>query len=467
MSSARGTTPRRATGRLGVLALAAIGAAVGFTVSSVAPTMRGAATPPEPDAVSGTVQSSAFYCAGLADLPGTLVGDVAIADLASTPRLVEVTASDAAGHVATREVLVAPGRVVRMRPGTMVPGTTVAATLVADGGDVAVTEGLEGVNGSAAAPCATSPAASWWVVGGSTEPGQSFVVTVLNPSASRAVASVDLFTPSGEVLPGDQGIVLGPHQLAALFVHRVAPNAAPIAAHVVATDGEVVVTGVQRGTKGQAELALLPGAASGSTALLVPAASSDPGTTTALELTSPSPQGASADVELVGRGGCPQRCSAPLSVEVPADGVVTSLTLSPSDRVPLGQPFAAVVTSTRAVVASLEVVRLGRAGAAVPLDQPARREVLVDPLAVGLEELGLVNRSDREVHVTLETVGRHGAVPMPGAYTIAPGASLFLGAPRGMVDGVVEVDATGPVAAAAVLREADPGSDVLMGVPLR
>jgi hypothetical protein len=417
-------------------------------------------------------ESSAFYCGGLERVRGEIESNVAIADLASTPRIVEVTTTNELSQVSLRQIEVRPGTVVHLSPASLVGGSLEAVSIVASGGDVAATEAIHGVNGVAVAPCLTRAAPSWWLTGGSTNPGQSFVLSVFNPTASQAVFSVAFQTPSGLSSPPTlQGLVLGAHQLAALNVHAVAPNQSPITTHVLTTEGTVVVYAIGRSTQGATSISLLPGSPEPTNVAWFPVASSAPSRTTRLLLADPGSAPVVATVQVHAPSSCSTHCPAPFTVTITPGGTA-SLTLSPTTRVPAGVGMSSEVTADGGgVVVVQRVEHGGTVGQAAPLDDPMssgpRRLVLVNPLASGFDDVGLFNPSASVVHVTLATVGREGPRSLGRTYAIAPhtGVTLGSGALRGVVDGVVVFVADGPLSAAGDVHGALIGAGVLVAVP--
>jgi hypothetical protein len=455
-----------------VLGALACALAVAGVISATATTPRPSVAPQSDAVVAASAQSSAFYCAGLEDIRGSVTSQVAIADLARSPRIVELTTADSAGHVAVRELRVDPGSVAHVSPGNYVRGDYVAMTVDASGGGVAVSEALRSVNGSAVTPCLSEASASWWVTGGSTEPGQSFVVAVFNPNESRAVATVTLETPSGLFVPSAYaGLVLGPHTLEALWVHDVAPNESPITAHVKATDGDVVVYGVGLATQHQTSVSLLAASPGPSRTVVVPSASTNPSLSTSLLFAGIGSDPVTATVQVLAPSGCTTRCPAPFTVSVPA-GSTTSLTLSPTSRVPLDEQIAAVVTAPApGVIVTEHVSTLGGVGQSAPLYDPTfaggTRLVLVDPLGGTITDVGVVNPTGHAVSVRLETVTRRGPHLFGASYVVAAHSDLVLGgsALRGVDDGVLELVADGDVSAAAQVRGATQGAATLAAAP--
>ena len=328
-----------------------------------------------------------------------------------------------------------------------------AMTVDASGGGIAVSEALRSVNGTAVTPCLTEAARSWWVTGGSTEPGQSFLVQLFNPNESRAVAighardAERTARPDrvrrSRARPAHARRTVGPQRRAERVAdhgargcdrrrrrrlrrwpRHPAPDlgvAAPWVTGSVAEPRRAV--GVER-------------------PVLCPPRCSSPG---------PGAESVTATVQVLAPSGCTTRCPAPFTVSVPASGSTTSLTLSPTSRVPLDEQIAAVVTAPlpgrRRHRAGLDG-QLGRPGAPLydPIvrggqpprpRRPARRRP--SPTSV------CVNPTGHAVSLHLETVTRSGPHPFGASYTVAAHTDLVLGSSvlRGVVDGVLELVADG------------------------
>jgi len=459
----------RRTVVLGSLAAALVVLGV---VSATTTSARARVVPDSVARVNLSAESSAFYCGGLEHVQGVVESYVAVADLASTPRIVEITTTNERQQVSLRQVKVVPGRVFHFTPARLLDGAIEAVSVDANQGGIAATESIRGVNGVAVAPCLSAAAPSWWLTGGSTEPGSGFVLSVFNPYASQAVVSVTLETPSGIVVPNSyQGILLGPHQLAALNVHAVAPNQSPISANVVASDGSVVVYGIERSTVGAAVLSLLPASPSPTTSTYLPIGSSSQRSTTQLLLFDPGPGPATAMVQVINPPGCQGHCAAPFVVDL-APGVATTLTVAPSSRVLSGASFATSLTATApGVVVIQRVSAAGATGQSTPLDDPglqgAARLVLVNPLANGFDGAAIMNPSSSSVSVSLETVTPSGLRTIGATYGVEPNGIITLSskALAGVVDGVLELVATGPIVASGEVHGAIGGSSVLVAVP--
>lgn len=424
------------------------------------------------DRASLSAESSAFYCGGLEHVAGTVESYVAVADLSSAPRIVEITTTNERQQAALRQVKILPGHVFHFTPARLLNGSFEAASVDANEGGIAVTESIRGVNGMAVAPCVSSAAPDWWTTGGSTEPGEGYVLTMFNPSASDAVVSVTLYTPKGIVTPSSyQSIFLGPHQLSVLGVHAVAPNESPITANVVATSGSVVVYAIQRSTTSAQTVSLLPASPNAPTSSYLPVGTGSSNATTQLLLVDTGAGSVTASVHVLLSAGCSTRCAAPFLVDLSPD-VVTALRISPSSRVPSGSSFAMSVLATAPGVITVERVSAdAETGQSAPVDDPslvgATHLVLVNPFANGFDAVDVLNPSGTSVRVSLGTVGPSGFHSFGLTYRVAANGTLPLssGALRGVIGGVLELRSTGPVVASGVVHDALIGSSVLVAVP--
>lgn len=420
-------------------------------------------------------ESTALYCGGLENVRGKVASDVAIADIASTARDVEVTTTNEIGQVAHKLLAVHPGLVRLLNPATMVGGSVEAVSLVARDGGVAATEAVRGTNGTAVAPCLTRAAPSWWLTGGSTHKGQSFILSIFNPYASTAVVSVTFETPAGTLVPQVyQGIVLGPHQLAALNVHRVEPDDSPITTIVTASQGDVVVYGVGRSTTGGASTSLVPGNATLARSLYLPIGHSLKGWTNQLLVSNPGFGATRVSVAVrVPSVRSPSGFLAPFTFTLGGRSTA-ALTTSPSTRVPFGVPMQTWVSAAPGgVVIVQRVTTAGTEGQNAPIDDPAPTSstnlALVNPLLSGFTVVGVMNLSDATMHLTVRTVTPHGEVQVGATYTLGPRGSIRLGpgALRGVVGDVVLLGSDQPMSASGQVAGALIGSDILVAVPLR
>lgn len=242
----------RIVGAVGVLAVTAAVGAVGLAT----PVPADVVVPPRTAAVPPSVRS--LSCAGPLVLPDAAgAGDSAF-DPVPVPVLTDV------------RVLTAPGAGARSASsGTLTPlaGGATLATLdpVGSGAAARRVDGVRGatllraepagdlaplvggatasvttagdLRGLAAASC-QAPSADQWLVGGSTELGNTSHLVVTNPGATAAEVTVEVFGPSGRVdLGGASGFLVAPGAETVVLLAGLAAEESRIAVHVSAAGG--------------------------------------------------------------------------------------------------------------------------------------------------------------------------------------------------------------------------------------
>jgi hypothetical protein len=271
-----------------------------------------------------------------------------------------VALADGAGSVAS------PGAatVLRAEPVDGEPARVAGAT------SSVVTDG--DLRGLSAASCAR-PSADVWLVGGSTELESTADLVVVNPGATPADVTVEVWGPSGPVDLANGGTFLvAPGAERVLSLPGVAAEQRRIAVRVTAAGGQVsaylqdsLLDGfTPRGTDlvtagtGPATTQVVPG-------ITVVATEVDAADAGALRLLVPGDEDATASVRLLGPDGDVALPGAQ-ELELPA-GEVTDVSLG---GLAAGS-YTAVVESSRAVVAGAMIAREAKAG---ELDAGARLE---------------------------------------------------------------------------------------------
>jgi len=427
---------------------------------------------PSAGAVSVGTESSSLFCGGLEHVAGSISSTVTIADLASAARTLEVTTSNERGRVSLRLVGLRPGHVLRLDPSHLLEGSDEAMTIVADGGGVVASESVSGEGATAVAPCVTEAAPAWYLTGGSTQPGHSLLISVLNPYGVPAQVTVSFLTPGGFVEPGRyKGLDIGPHRLEVLVVRDVAPSRSQITTDVQATTGGVVVYGVERSTSGATWVSVFPGAPATASSAVFPIAPNTAGATTSLQVANVGTSPLTATVRTAWTPGCGTHCSAPVSLSV-GPGETTSLQVAPSSRVPIGVEAAAELVATPpGLVVVQTVTSSATVGQSTALDDPSQsgseRLVLVDPSHSRFTRVSIVNPTASPASVTLETVGPHGVRVHRTVVVAGGGVTVLNGRRLGwLVGGVLELVATAPIYAAGQVRNALLGSNLLVAAPV-
>ncbi|MGV8968058.1 MAG: DUF5719 family protein [Cellulomonas sp.] len=368
----------RIAGAVGVLAACGAVVAVGL----VAPIPADAVVPPVTVDVPPSARSLA--CPGPLVLPeGAGTGDSAF-DPVPVPVLTEVrvlTVPGAGAHAASSGTLtpLAGGTpIARLDPvgsggaAQRAAGVTGPTLLMAEptgdvapliGGATASVTTAGDLRGLSAASCQV-PAADQWLVGGSTEIGNTSQLVVANPGATAAQVSVELFGPSGAVdLAGAAGFLVAPGAEKVLLLAGVAAEQSRIAVHVSAAGGLITahvqdnrLDGFTPAGTDLVSAGTLPATRQVVGGLVVPESTIDAPDVAQLRLLVPGDAGATATISLLGADG-PVSLPGADSVEL-AGGEVTDVSLG---ALPAGA-YTAVVDAPVPFVAAAMITRAGLPG---------------------------------------------------------------------------------------------------------
>lgn len=374
--------PRRRTGRVarllsGALVLALTGGVVALALA--APPSEAGPVPAATVDVAPT--ATTLVCPGPLQLPDdALSGDSAFDRVPVAP-VERVTAFDTVAS-ATASLTVLGADPVALADGAGTVTSPAAATVlraepagddparVAGATSSVVTDG--DLRGLSAASCAR-PSADVWLVGGSTELESTADLVVVNPGATPADVTVEVWGPSGPVDLANGGTFLvAPGAQRVLSLPGVAAEQRRIAVRVTAAGGQVsaylqdsLLDGfTPRGTDlvaagaAPATTQVVPGISVAATEVDAPDAG-------ALRLLVPGDVDATASVRLLGPDGDVALTGAQ-ELDLPA-GEVTDVSLG---GLAAGS-YTAVVESTEAVVAGAMTAREGKAG---ELDEGPRLE---------------------------------------------------------------------------------------------
>ncbi|VTR76185.1 DUF5719 family protein [Cellulomonas hominis] len=228
------------------------------------------------------------------------------------------------------------------------------------------------LRGLSAASC-TPPTADVWLVGGSTELQSTADLVVVNPGATAADVTVEVWGPSGRVELADGGrLLVAPGAQQVVVLPGVAAEQRRTVVHVSASGGQVAAyvqdslldgftprgTDLVAGGAAPATTQVVPG-------LSVPGTAVDAADAGALRLLAPGDEPATVSVRLLGPDGDVVLPGAE-AVDL-APGEVTDLSLGGL----AAGTYTAVVESTAPVVAGGMVARTGDPG---ELDEQPRLE---------------------------------------------------------------------------------------------
>jgi hypothetical protein len=450
-----------AAGALILVGVVAADAAVRSSPSSPSPS-----SPASAIVAGATASSSAWYCPGLAGVsPGAV--------LVTNPGRLPVTGTvHVAGSNATSTTFAAP-------PGQQVAVAVPqgAVTVSVHGGGVGVLEEVSGAFGATAAPCASSPAGSWYFAAGSTAAGDLMEVAVANPLATPAVVDISFVSASaGTVVPpAYQGIPLGPGAYVVEYVMDHVPNDPSLATEVTALSGSVVAGVLQEWPgPGSGGASFLDGTTAPGSHWAFARNQDVAGGNNVFTVFNPTSSPATVTVAL----SLSQGRAAPFVLHV-APHSASALSASSETRIPGGSPYG-ITFSTRGR-ARIVVARLassnGRTNPAVGLSSGQPGGVsrwLVPPVPAGQSPsaLAVIDMAPRPVRVTVEDFPPTGKpTPLPGAdaVVVVPGTVLVVSSTPATPVGwaPVEVAADGPVAVQLdPSPAAPPGTSPVVAWPL-
>lgn len=209
-----------------------------------------------PLVVGRAASSAAWYCPGPLPYGGGSHSSVVLTSSATHPVTGRVTVSTGRSAAAV-PVTVPPGGSVRLPVAGAGASGWAAATVVLDGGGVGVWQEVSGPGGSSSESCQVTTSASWYLPAGSTARGADAAISLFNPTATSAVASLSFSAsfgvasgaaaPAGSPAPPApvapavfQGVIVGPGQLVVLDVGKQVQLRPELAATVAVTTGRLV-----------------------------------------------------------------------------------------------------------------------------------------------------------------------------------------------------------------------------------
>ncbi len=420
--------------------------------------------------------ASAAFCAGGTAGPGqpadpvVYLTNTGVHPVRATMR---TAVPGSSGHPAGQPTtLVVPSHSsVSVDPTVGLPAGPMASSFVFGGGGVVATQVVRGSGGWAAAPCATRPAQSLVLAGGSTAGGSSLTLSLLDPTAAPTVADVTFLTPSGAVVPAPyQGIDLSPGQLVSEDVGTYVQNAAAVATLVTTESGSVVADELEQWAGG-AGLSLVLGTRASRTSWSFADTDATPGSTSTIEVANPGAADTTATISFE----LGQATVLPRRVVVPGRALVT-VDLTSTGGLPTGTPFGVEVTAGAPVIAARTVMAAASAappktGSWLGTGLPARQWLVPGPSPVGappvagavLSDLAVADSAEVPVDVSISSLatGRvlRRVVVVGHGVGVVPGP-LMAGA------GPVVVRASAPVVVEAQAVPAGaPGVVVVPAIP--
>ncbi|RYV51393.1 DUF5719 family protein [Pengzhenrongella frigida] len=368
----------RIAGAVGVLTLTAAVAAAGYAApvpADVVVAPRSVAVPPSPRVLT---------CAGPLVLPdGAGTGDSAF-DRVPVPVRTDVrvlTVPGAGARAASAGTLTplaggeaittldpvgsgaAAGRATGVTGATLLYAAPLDESAPLIGGATASVTTAGDLRGLSAASC-QAPSADQWLVGGSTEIGNTSQLIVTNPGATAAQVTVELFGPSGRAgLGGSGSFLVAPGAEKVVVLAGVAAEQSRIAVHVSAAGGLITahvqdnrLDGFTPAGTDLVSAGTAPARRQVVGGLVVPESTIDGPDVAQLRLLVPGDTGATATLSLLGPDG-PVVLPGAETISL-APGEVTDVSLG---GLPAGA-YTAVVDADEPLVAAVMITRTGLPG---------------------------------------------------------------------------------------------------------
>ncbi len=312
-------------------------------------------------------------------------------------------------------------------------GGAIAALVEFDAGAIAAEHRISGPNGGAAALCASDAGARWMTADGSTTIDSTTTLSVFNPFPEDALLDVRFVTDRGAALPAAlQGLSIPARSVQRIEVGDFVRRRQRVAAIVRARTGRVVVerttafdgSGTNKGTT------ISPASSTPSPTWYFASGIVSAIRRERYSLFNPSRRNVTAviDVLIDGVAGVE-----PFEIEVPPLGLA-ELTPRSESRIPRGVGYSVVVTTDDGTPIVVERTidaagRLRRGYASSPgIVAPSERWIIpdVDTSPVRTDDLSLLNPTDTNAVISLQSVGPDGLVDIDGAQNVVVGPSARL-----------------------------------------
>ncbi len=195
----------------------------------------------------GRALDSTWFCAaGTARDRGIADAEIVVANAGRSPARASVQLVTDRGEAKTVRLDVPAAGSSRLRAATALQGDWVAATVIADRGEVAANLAITHEGSVSVTPCASRASDVWNFAAGSTERGATETLAFYNPYPEAATVKVQLDTEDGvRQPPALQGIPVPPHSLVVARLNDVEDHRSRLAATVTAPIGRIVAARIQ------------------------------------------------------------------------------------------------------------------------------------------------------------------------------------------------------------------------------
>jgi hypothetical protein len=461
-----------------------VGVLVGLAVAARSPGTSAPGGPPTAPAAlvsAPSAESSEWYCTGQTTAAGQLApGSVILTNAGTRPVAGTIDAvTDTGAKVSAQFSVPARGQLVADVP-TPSSGTWISDEVLLAGGGVSVSENLAGPSGFSESPCQSSTSQQWYFPNGSTAGSNTLFVALFNPTSTPDVVDLSFTTAGGVVHPINfEGLVLQPDQTQVEAIAPFVQGQGSVATTVATRTGRLVASELELVGGSAAGLSLVPGSPRTQGTWVIPQAAEVSQGFSSIDIFNPTPT--AQDVTVRATLGSGQL--APFHAKVLADSTWI-LSTSTETRIPLGDPYSAVVESkggpgvvvgrTVGAPATAAAPQVGLAKAVdgltttigshvwlVPSPGPAATPVVAGATPA---HLGLTNLSGRPESYVISLVEPSGMAALASGQ-IGPSATFSLSAKLlarvGLTPLIVRTDG-----AAAVSEDVGPtGTDGVVTMP--
>jgi Family of unknown function (DUF5719) len=319
---------------------------VGVALAARSPgTSESGGPPPAPASLVGApdAESSAWYCTGQSTAAGQLApGAIILTNIGTrTVRGTIDGVTDTGATVTTAVAVPAQRQLVADIP-TPKSGTWISDAVTLSGGGVAVSQTLQSSSGWAEAPCQSSTSQQWYFPSGVTTGSNALFISLLNPTSTPDVVDLSFTTTKGVVHPINfQGIVLQAGQTQVESVAPFVQDQGSVATTVTTRTGRLVASELQVSTGNGSGLAIVPGTPQVEQEWTIPRAAEVSQGTSSIDVFNPGPTAEEVTVRTaLGSGPL-----SPFRTRVEGDSTWV-LSTSTETRIPVGDPYSAVVESS-------------------------------------------------------------------------------------------------------------------------
>lgn len=301
-----------------------------------------------PAAARPSAGSSAWYCVGATAAANSVAdGTVVVANTGAKPLAGTITVVPIGAALKAAPFQVAVANRTAIHLADVVAAPLASAIVELDGGAAVVELTTTGPFGDSVTPCASAGSGQWYFAEGATTKDASETLMLLNPFPDDAVVNITFNTPEGDVASQAlTGLSIPGQAMTAIPVGDYAQRQAQVSTSITAQRGRLVAARLQTfdGSAGRKGASLALGSPVAAPRSYFPEGRVSDGLVERFQLYNPSPQEATAELQLTLELGQAE----PILVAIPAESTVT-VTANDEARIPKDVAHAVSVRSVNGV----------------------------------------------------------------------------------------------------------------------